>query len=104
MVSHSSSVTSSLAMFSCYPVNGFVRLTKAHLRHPTPRPGCSPEVGTGTPRARHDSHDPRHLQPLPTVCGGSSRKRDGRCARLTHADTASTRETPNVSNTSCHSG
>jgi hypothetical protein len=28
MVSHSSSVTSSLAMFSCYPVNGFVRLTK----------------------------------------------------------------------------
>jgi hypothetical protein len=27
MVSHSSSVTSSLAMFSCYPVNGFVRLT-----------------------------------------------------------------------------
>jgi hypothetical protein len=29
MVSHSSSVTSSLAMFSCYPVNGFVRLTKS---------------------------------------------------------------------------
>jgi hypothetical protein len=28
MVSHSSSVTSSLAIFSCYPVNGFVRLTK----------------------------------------------------------------------------
>jgi hypothetical protein len=28
MVSHSSSVTSSLAMFSAYPVNGFVRLTK----------------------------------------------------------------------------
>jgi hypothetical protein len=28
MVSHSSSVTSSLAMFSCYPLNGFVRLTK----------------------------------------------------------------------------
>jgi hypothetical protein len=27
MVSNSSSVTSSLAMFSCYPVNGFVRLT-----------------------------------------------------------------------------
>jgi hypothetical protein len=27
MVSHSSSVTSSLAMFSGYPVNGFVRLT-----------------------------------------------------------------------------
>lgn len=27
MVSHSSSVTSSLGMFSCYPVNGFVRLT-----------------------------------------------------------------------------
>jgi hypothetical protein len=27
MVSHSSSVTSSLAMFSCYPLNGFVRLT-----------------------------------------------------------------------------
>jgi hypothetical protein len=27
MVSHSSSVTSSLAMFSSYPVNGFVRLT-----------------------------------------------------------------------------
>jgi hypothetical protein len=28
MVSHSSSVTSSLAMFSGYPVNGFVRLAK----------------------------------------------------------------------------
>jgi hypothetical protein len=28
MVSHSSSVTSSLAIFSCYPANGFVRLTK----------------------------------------------------------------------------
>ena len=27
MVSHSSSATSSLAMFSCYPLNGFVRLT-----------------------------------------------------------------------------
>jgi hypothetical protein len=27
MVSHSSSVTSSLAMFSCYPISGFVRLT-----------------------------------------------------------------------------
>jgi hypothetical protein len=27
MVSHSSSVTSSLAMISGYPVNGFVRLT-----------------------------------------------------------------------------
>ena len=27
IVSHSSSVTSSLAIFSCYPVNGFVRLT-----------------------------------------------------------------------------
>jgi len=31
MVSHSSSVTSSLAMFSSYPVNGFVRLTKSEL-------------------------------------------------------------------------
>jgi hypothetical protein len=29
MVPHSSSVTSSLAMFSCYPVDGFVRLTKS---------------------------------------------------------------------------
>src|SRR5215207_8932945 len=29
MVSHNSSVTSSLAMFSCYPLNGFVRLIKA---------------------------------------------------------------------------
>jgi hypothetical protein len=28
MVSHSSSVTSSLAMYSCYPLSGFVRLTK----------------------------------------------------------------------------
>src|SRR5215207_7609480 len=28
MVSHNSSVTSSLAMFSCYPLNGFVRLIK----------------------------------------------------------------------------
>ncbi len=27
IVSHSSSVTSSLAMFSCYPLHGFVRLT-----------------------------------------------------------------------------
>jgi hypothetical protein len=32
MVSHSSSVTSSLAMFSGYPVNGFVRLTKHILQ------------------------------------------------------------------------
>src|SRR5215208_16566 len=29
MVSHSWSVTSSLAIFSCYPLNGFVRLTKS---------------------------------------------------------------------------
>ncbi len=27
MVSHNSSVTSSLAMLPCYPLNGFVRLT-----------------------------------------------------------------------------
>jgi hypothetical protein len=29
MVSHKSSVTNSLAIFSCYPLNGFVRLTKS---------------------------------------------------------------------------
>jgi hypothetical protein len=34
MVSHNSSVTSSLAMFSAYPVNGFVRLTRGCLRSP----------------------------------------------------------------------
>jgi hypothetical protein len=45
MVSHSSSVTSSLAMFSCYPVNGFVRLTKPSL------------VGGGT--QKHGRHAPR---------------------------------------------
>jgi len=36
MVSHSSSVTSSLAIFSCYPVNGFVRLTKSRRSHTDP--------------------------------------------------------------------
>jgi integrase len=36
--------------------------------------------------------------------GRSGRKRDGRCARLTHADTASKQETPYVSDTARHSG
>jgi hypothetical protein len=43
--------------------------------------------------AESHSHDPRHLQPLPILYGGSGRKRDGRCARLTHPDTASKQET-----------
>jgi hypothetical protein len=34
MVSHISSVTSSLAMFSGYPVNGFVRLTESAFSLP----------------------------------------------------------------------
>jgi DNA-binding CsgD family transcriptional regulator len=56
MVSHISSVTSSLAMFSGYPLNGFVRLTKYafSVYEPTP-PAASvpeePQVGSTQPAA-----------------------------------------------------